>query len=116
MPFSGSPTKARPERRRPVFSTRTIGPGADHATPAYSPESNGPAEAFVHTFKRDYVNGAEPRDAEIVLAQLGEWLEAHNRQAPRSALGMGDARTHAPICLAKWGADQRRPSRHASEH
>jgi len=35
-------------------------------TPAYSPESNGLAEAFVHTFKRDYVNGAELRDAETV--------------------------------------------------
>ena len=39
-------------------------------TPAYSPQSNGLAEAFVNTFKRDYVAGAELRDAESVLAQL----------------------------------------------
>ena len=32
---------------------------------------NGLAEAFVGTFKRDYVNGAELRDAETVLPQLG---------------------------------------------
>jgi len=28
------------------------------------------AEAFVHTFKRDYIDGAALRDAETVLAQL----------------------------------------------
>jgi putative transposase len=56
-------------------------------TPAYSPESNG-LEAFVHTFKRDYVHGAELRDAEIVLGQLAGWIDDYNRQAPHSVLGM----------------------------
>jgi putative transposase len=57
-------------------------------TPAYSPESNGLAEAFIGTFKRDYVDGAELRDAETVLAQIGGWFEDYNTQAPHSALGM----------------------------
>jgi len=57
-------------------------------TPAYSPQSNGLAEAFVKTFKRNYVNGAELRDAESVLAQLGDWFHDYNTRAPHSALGM----------------------------
>ena len=46
-----------------------------------------------------------------VLAQLGGWFDDYNRQAPHSALGMrspadyrATPRTHAPICLANWGA------------
>ena len=57
-------------------------------TTAYSPESNGLAEGFVHTFKRDYVHVQELRDAESVLAALGNWIDDYNRQAPHSALGM----------------------------
>jgi putative transposase len=57
-------------------------------TPVYSRQSNGLAEAFVKTFKRDSVDGAELRDAETVLAQLRGWLADYNRQAPHSALGM----------------------------
>jgi transposase InsO family protein len=34
------------------------------------------------------VDGAELRDAETVLAQLGGWIEDYNTRAPHSALGM----------------------------
>ena len=57
-------------------------------TPAYSPESNGMAEAFVNTIKRDYVPGADLSDAETVLRQLPGWIDDYNRLAPHSSLGM----------------------------
>jgi putative transposase len=55
-------------------------------TPAYSPESNGMAEAFVNTLKRDYVQGADLSDADTVIRQLPGWLEDYNEIAPHSAL------------------------------
>lgn len=42
----------------------------------------------MYTFKRDYVHGAELRDAESVVAQLSDWFADYNRRAPHSALGM----------------------------
>jgi hypothetical protein len=47
-------------------------------TSTYSPQINGVAEAFVRTFKRDSVIGAELRDAETVLVRLGRWFDDYS--------------------------------------
>lgn len=57
-------------------------------TPAYSPESNGMAEAFVKLFKRDYVYVNEIWTAESVLRRLPEWFADYNRSHPHSSLQM----------------------------
>lgn len=57
-------------------------------TPAASPESNGIAEAFVNTFKRDYVAGGDLSSARQLVEQIPGWIDDYNTFAPHSSLGM----------------------------
>lgn len=69
-------------------------------TPSYSPESNGMAEAFVKSFKRDYVWVSDTSDAFTVLKQLPTWFETYNEQAPHKALKMLSPRQFIRLKLA----------------
>jgi putative transposase len=57
-------------------------------TPAYSPESNGMAEALVKTIKRDYVYLADLPDAETVLRLIPTWIDDYNDNQPHKGLRM----------------------------
>jgi transposase InsO family protein len=61
-------------------------------TPVRSPQSNGMAEAFVKTFKRDYVYVHDRPDAQTVLSQLSAWFEDYNESHPHKALRMKSPR------------------------
>jgi hypothetical protein len=73
--------------RETVFFGRSLGLEICTTAP-YSPESNGMAEAFVKTFKRDYAYVNDLSSAESVLEQLPGWIKYYNEQAPHKALGM----------------------------
>jgi putative transposase len=51
-------------------------------TPIESPPSNGMAEAFVRTIKRDYVRLSSLPDAQSGLRQLPGWLAHYNEVHP----------------------------------
>ena len=55
-------------------------------TPVQSPQSNGMAEAFVRTIKRDYVRVSSLPDASTVLKNLPLWFEHDNSLHPHKAL------------------------------
>jgi len=61
-------------------------------TPVRSPQSNGMAESFVKTFKRDYVYVNDRPDAATVLAQLERWFEDYNEVHPHKGLKMKSPR------------------------
>jgi transposase InsO family protein len=67
-------------------------------TPVRSPESNGIAEAFVKTFKRDYVRLNPRPDAATVMAALDSWFEDYNEMHPHRALGMRSPRQFIRAC------------------
>jgi len=79
---NGSPYTARETRRL----ARDIGL-VPRTTPIESPQSNGMAEAFVKTLKRDYAWVNPRSDAASVLRQLDGWFEHYNTVHPHKALG-----------------------------
>ena len=63
-------------------------------TPVESPESNGMAEAFVKTFKRDYVRINPIQDAAAALARIDSWMDDYNTVHPHSRLGYQSPREY----------------------
>ena len=82
---SGSATMAQAiaEKTRAFASTIGLKP---LTTPVCSPQSNGMAESFVKTMKRDYVAYMPKPDADTVAQNLALAFEHYNEHHPHSAL------------------------------
>ena len=63
-------------------------------TPVQSPESNGMAESFIKTFKRDYVHINPLNDARTVMEQLPTWCEDYTNSHPHKAMKMKSPREY----------------------
>jgi transposase InsO family protein len=64
-----------------------------------SPESNGMAETFVKTFKRDYVRVNPIPGASTALSRIDQWTEDYNSPALPSGLPL----TKGVHCLTSTG-------------
>lgn len=67
-------------------------------TPPRSPESNGIAEAFVKTLKRDYIRVVLLLDASTALALVPAWITDYNTSHPHSGLRMLSPREFRARC------------------
>jgi putative transposase len=74
-------------------------------TPIESPQSNGMAEAFVKTIKRDYTRVSARPDAASVLRQLDWWFEHYNTVHPHKALGYRSPREFRKQLVEKTTAE-----------
>ncbi len=79
-------------------------------TPVCSPQSNGMAESFVNTFKRDYVSRMDLTDARTVMAQLPAAFEHFNEVHPHSALKMKSPREFRQQQAARQRQTQPEPA------
>lgn len=66
-------------------------------TPVESPQSNGMAETFVRTIKRDDVRVSPRPDAETVVRQLPGWIAHYNEVHPYRALGYRSPRESSEL-------------------
>jgi putative transposase len=67
-------------------------------TPVESPESNGMAEAFGKTFKRDYVRVNPIPNAASTLAAIEEWMDDYNEVHPHSGSATAHPRVSQSQC------------------
>ncbi|EEY7865488.1 IS3 family transposase [Escherichia coli] len=70
-------------------------------TAVRSPESNGIAESFVKTIKRDYISIMPKPDGLTAAKNLAEAFEHYNEWHPHSALGYRSPREYLP----QWASD-----------
>ncbi|MSD76417.1 IS3 family transposase [Escherichia coli] len=70
-------------------------------TAVRSPESNGIAESFVKTIKRDYISVMPKPDGLTAAKNLAEAFEHYNEWHPHSALGYRSPREY----LRQWASD-----------
>lgn len=59
----------------------------DCKTATCYPQSNGMAESFVKTLKRDYLAFVKLKDGDMALAEFPKIIELYNQEHPHSALG-----------------------------
>lgn len=67
-------------------------------TPPRSPESNGLAEAWVKTLKRDYASVTLLPDAQAILCLLPAWIDDYNTSHPHAGLRMLSPREYRARC------------------
>src|SRR5450830_104729 len=78
-------------------------------TPVCSPQSNGMAESFVKTFRRDSVSRMDLSDATRVLAQLPAAFEHFNEVHPHSGLKFAH-RVNSGNIASAWASQTARRS------